>query len=63
MTSVDFSRVFAMSAFEGLRALRLRKPLYPEFTLIELVELVRRVEPDGNSHDYEAAFRLEDTRL
>lgn len=59
MNGVDFSRVFAMSAFEGLRALRLRRPLYPEYSLLELIELVRRVDPDGSSHDYEAASSLD----
>lgn len=59
MSGVDFSRVFAMSAFEGLRVLRLQRAAYPDIVLIDLADIVRRVDPDGNSHDYEAAFRLE----
>lgn len=59
MTSVDFSRVFTMSAFEGLRILRLRQISYPEANLVELADLVRRVDPDGASHDFDAAFKLD----
>ncbi len=59
MTGVDFSRVFAMSAFEGLRVLRLRQVSYPNSGLTELAELVRRVDPDGSSHDFDAAFQLD----
>jgi hypothetical protein len=57
--TIDFSRVFAMSAFEGLRAIRLRRPQYPYSQLPELIELVRRVDPDGNSHDYDAVSCLD----
>lgn len=59
MDGVDFSRVFAMSAFEGLRALRLRRPHYPALSLSNLADLVRKVDPDGGGHDYEAAFHLD----
>lgn len=48
-----------MSAFEGLRILRLRHVSYPGVGLIELADLVRRVEPDGASHDFDAAFQLD----
>ncbi len=59
MTSVDFSRVFSMSAFEGLRVLRLRQVSNPGTGLAELADLVRRVDPDGASHDFDAAFHLD----
>lgn len=59
MTSVDFSRVFSMSAFEGLRVLRLRQVSYPGTSLTELADLIRRVDPDGASHDFDAAFQLD----
>lgn len=59
MTVADFSRVFSMSAFEGLRVLRLRQISYPNSSLSDLAELVRRVDPDGSSHDFDAAFRLD----
>jgi Domain of unknown function (DUF3883) len=55
----DFSRVFAMSAFEGLRALRLRRLANPNFSLVDLSDLLREVDPEGRSHDYEAAFHLD----
>ncbi len=48
-----------MGAFEGLRALRRRRPSYPDLTLIDLADLVRRVDPDGGSHDFDAAFTLD----
>ena len=47
-----------MSAFEGLRLLRLHQVSYPKLGLTDLAELVRRVEPDGGSHDFDAAFQL-----
>jgi len=59
VTSIDFSRVFTMSAFEGLRILRLRQVSYPGTKLTELADLVRRVDPDGASHDFDAAFQLD----
>ena len=59
MTSVDFSRVFSMSAFEGLRVLRPRRVSYPGTGLTELADLIRRVDPDGASHDFDAAFQLD----
>lgn len=59
MTSIDFSRVFTMSAFEGLRVLRLRQVSYPGTNLAELADLVRQVDPDGASHDFDAAFQLD----
>jgi hypothetical protein len=57
--SVEFSRVFTMSAFEGLRILRLRQVAYPTAGLAELADLVRRVDPDGASHDFDAALQLD----
>jgi Domain of unknown function (DUF3883) len=59
VTSIDFARVFTMSAFEGLRILRLRQTSYPNTGLTDLAELVRRVDPDGSSHDFDAAFQLD----
>jgi hypothetical protein len=59
MSDVDFSRVFAMSAFEGLRVLRLQHTSYPGIRLTDLADIVRQVDPDGNNHDYEAAFHLD----
>lgn len=59
MTAVGFARLFAMSAFEGLRALRLRRASYPELDSPGLADLIRRVDPDGLTHDYEAAFELD----
>lgn len=58
MSVVDFSRVFSMSAFEGLRILRLRQPAYPGVQLADLAALVRRIDPDAASHDFDAAFQL-----
>ena len=59
MNSVDFSRVFTMSAFEGLRVLRIRQISFPGTGLTDLAELIRRVDPDGSSHDFDAAFQLD----
>src|SRR5262245_46518192 len=47
-----------MSAFEGLRILRLRQLAYPSASISDLAELIRRVDPDGDSHDFDAAFQL-----
>jgi hypothetical protein len=59
VSTVDFSRVFAMSAFEGLRVLRLRQIFHPNTGLVDLADLVRRVDPDGASLDFDAAFQLD----
>ncbi|MGH7840943.1 MAG: DUF3883 domain-containing protein [Candidatus Binataceae bacterium] len=59
MKGVEFSRLFAMSAFEGLRALRLQRLANPELGLVDLAEFLRRVDPEGSSHDYDAAFQLD----
>jgi hypothetical protein len=59
VTRIDFSRLFTMSAFEGLRILRLRQVSYPSTALIDLADLVRRVDPDGGSYDFDAAFELD----
>ena len=59
MTGFDSSRVFTMGAFEGLRVLRLRQVSFPDTPLADLAELIRRVDPDGSSHDFDAAFRLD----
>jgi hypothetical protein len=48
-----------MSAFEGLRVLRLRQVAYPNSGLAEIADLVRHVDPDGASHDFDAAFKLD----
>jgi hypothetical protein len=48
-----------MSAFEGLRTLRLRRVSYPDIGLADLAELVRRIDPDGATHDFDAAFQLD----
>jgi hypothetical protein len=48
-----------MGAFEGLRVLRRRRPSFPDVGFVDLVDLVRRVDPHGGSHDYEAAFQLD----
>ena len=58
MSEVPFPRIFAMSAFEGLRALRLRHGLNPGFDLSGLADLLRRVDPDGGNFDFEATFCL-----
>ena len=55
----DSSRVFAMSAIEGLRALRLRRLANPNLGPADLAALLRGVDPEGSSHDYEAAFHLD----
>jgi hypothetical protein len=59
VNGVDFSRVFTMSAFEGLRVLRIRQISFPNSGLADLAELIRRVDPDGSSHDFDAAFQLD----
>jgi hypothetical protein len=48
-----------MSAFEALRLVRLRRPEYPDMDFRRLADLIRKIEADGASHDYEAAVLLE----
>ncbi len=59
MTHVSFSRVFAMSAFEGLRTLRLNSVTYPNMDIVALSEFITRVDASSGAHDYEAAFALD----
>ena len=56
---VEFSRTFSMSAFEGARQVRIRRNASPTRTIAEIVELIRAVEAEGPSYDFEAAIHLD----
>lgn len=58
MNGADFPRLFSMSAFEGLRSIRRHQASHPGLASPELAYLVARVESDGATYDFEAAFRL-----
>lgn len=47
-----------MPAFEGLRILRRYIARYPDEKVVRLIDLVRRVEPNAVSYDFEAAEAL-----
>ena len=51
-------RVFSMSAFEGLRLLRLYALNHPNVSFIELADIIIKVEADGPSLDMVAAAYL-----
>lgn len=57
---VEFNRIFSMSAFEGARQIRLRRKDHPTSTRAEIIEIIREVDADGQSHDFEAAIVLDD---
>lgn len=59
MNSFSFARLFSMPAFEGLRILRNHIERSPDCELESLIGLVRRVEPNANSYDLEAARALD----
>lgn len=56
---VDFSRTFAMSAFECVRQIRMRRSADPTKTIEEIVEIIRTVESDGSTYDFEAGIELD----
>ncbi|RCN11136.1 hypothetical protein C3O69_02469 [Pseudomonas aeruginosa] len=60
MTTLPFSRLFSMPAFEGLRILRVHVARRPEEQLCRLVEIVRSTEPYVASYDLDAAVFLHD---
>ncbi len=59
MTPFDFSRLFSMPAFEGLRILRIYRVSRPDMPLTELSGLIRSVEAGSNSFDLDAAVFLD----
>jgi len=56
---VEFSRSFSMSAFEGARQVRLRRKASPTKTVEEIVEIIREVDAEGASYDFDAAIHLD----
>lgn len=59
MTAILPERLFSMSAFEGLRQVRVHRSQRPLLDRASLVDLIRQVDPDGGTYDYEAAFELD----
>lgn len=54
-------RLFSLACFEGLRLIRQYALKHPEMNVLELVELVVKVEADAESLDMEAALHLNDS--
>lgn len=51
-------RVFALSAFEGVRLIRLYAAKQPDLAVVELLEIIAKIEPDSTSLDMEASAYL-----
>lgn len=49
-----------MGAFEGLRVLRRQATSSPSLQLRQLVELIRKIDPDARGLDFEASLELQD---
>jgi hypothetical protein len=56
---VAFERTFSMSAFEGVRQIRVRRAETPMRAVEEIVEIIRKVDADGGTYDFEAASFLD----
>jgi hypothetical protein len=54
----SFERLFTMSTFEALRTIRRHRFQQPLTSMVELVRLIRQVDP--GSYDYDAAAKLDD---
>jgi hypothetical protein len=55
---VEFSRTFSMSAFECVRQIRLRRAVSVG-PLQEIIEVIKEVDADGATYDFEAAVELD----
>jgi Protein NO VEIN, C-terminal len=55
---VEFSRTFSMSAFECVRQIRLRRVVHTG-SLQEIIEVIKTVDADGATLDFEAAVELD----
>jgi hypothetical protein len=51
-------RIFALSAFEGVRLIRLYAAKQPGHSIPELLPIIEKIEPDGASLDLEASAYL-----
>lgn len=51
-------RVFALSAFEGVRLIRIYAAKQPECAIAELLTIIEKVEPDGANLDLEVSAYL-----
>src|SRR5690348_1719763 len=56
---VEFSRTFSMSAFECVRQIRLKRQEGPEKLVGQIVEIIKAVDADGSTYDFEAALELD----
>ncbi len=58
MSTLPFSRLFSMPAFEGLRILRIHIEQRPQDAPEALITVIRRIEADAHSYDLDAALAL-----
>lgn len=58
MSGLSFSRIFAVSAFEALRLLRVTQVDHPSATELEIIEIIQQTRADGAANDFEAALHL-----
>lgn len=56
----SFERLFSMAAFEGLRTVRAQQQQFPEKDVAAVVDLLKKIEADTGSLDFEAALQLAD---
>lgn len=56
----SFERLFSMAAFEGLRTIRTQHKQFPEKDVAAVVDLLKKIEADTGSLDFEAALQLAD---
>jgi Protein NO VEIN, C-terminal len=58
LSQLSFERLFSMGAFDGLRSIRAQALQTVGLDLIEVVELIRSIDPDAGGLDFEAALAL-----
>lgn len=56
--AISTERLFSLSAFEGFKLFRVYASKQPELSDQEIVQLIERVDPDGDSLDLEAGVYL-----
>ncbi|MDH5181212.1 MAG: DUF3883 domain-containing protein [Gammaproteobacteria bacterium] len=58
MASIPFDRLFSMPAFEGLRAIKKQQAIQEEIELDMLISIIKHLDPDYSSYDFEASIQL-----
>lgn len=56
--AISTERLFTLPSFEGLKLIRTYSAKHPDTDIVELIELIEKIDPDGYSLDLEASAYL-----